>query len=68
MSWSASALVGGFVALLTENSHWFGLTERALGAVIVCWLVIIGAVSRRPVVRVGDGERGDLATVSARVS
>lgn len=47
MSWSASALFCGAIALLTEDSHWFGLTERALGATIVSWLIIIGTVSHR---------------------
>src|ERR1700730_8876215 len=40
--WIVAAVGALGAAAMTEDSTWFGLTERVLAVTIVCWLVAVG--------------------------
>jgi hypothetical protein len=45
--WSVGCLALATLAAVAEDSRWFGLVERALGLMIVCWLITVSRTSRR---------------------
>jgi hypothetical membrane protein len=53
--WSVGCLVLAGLTAVGEDARWFGATERALGVMIVCWLIAVGRTSRKRAVFHDEG-------------